>query len=128
MKYSIKETKEAIKDVARLADYMIHKFKNHKAAKDFIAKYDREAKALGYFPFGYRGINFEYRGYEIRIKPFSTYNIFFVVNKTDNSIIILRVLKNKQDWKNIFKEFSRSKTIKMSLLFCTSISCLQSCS
>ncbi len=103
MKYSLIETKESIEDVAHLAVYMIQEFKNHKAAFDFLEKYDNEVSTLSYFPFGYRGISFEYRGHEIRLKPFDTYNIFFVVDNTENTITILRVLKNKQDWKSILR-------------------------
>ena len=53
---------------------------------------------------GYRGIGFEYRGYEIRLKSFDTYNVFFTINLTNEEIVILRVLKNRQDWKAILLE------------------------
>jgi len=82
---------------------MIDEFKNHKAALDFIERYDKEATALSYFPFGYRGIGFEYRSYEIRLKPFGTYNIFFAINAEDMVVIILRILKDQQHWQSILK-------------------------
>jgi len=37
-------------------------------------------ESLETFPFGYRGISFEYRGYEIRLKPYDSYHIFFIVD------------------------------------------------
>lgn len=101
MSYNLYETKEAVEDVIKLATYMIEEFKNPKAALDFLEKHDREAVVLKNFPFGYRGISFEYLGYEIRLKPFNTYNIFFVVDVAEKKIIILRVLKDRQDWKII---------------------------
>lgn len=101
MTYRIRETNEAIQDVTNLAAYMINELKNHKAAMDFIDAYDKEAGNLITFPFGFRGISIEYRGNEIRLKPFGTYNIFFVVDTIDNIIYILRVLKDLQDWKSI---------------------------
>lgn len=103
MGYSIRETNEAVQDVTALAAYMVDEFKNHKAALDFLDRYDIEVSRLSSFPFGYRGISIEYRGYEIRLKPFGTYNVFFVVNTEENIIVILRVLKDRQDWQSIIR-------------------------
>lgn len=103
MQYNLRETKESIEDMSKLAVYMIEEFKNHKAALDFLDRFDYEIKALSLFPFGYRGISIEYRGYEIKLKPFGTYNIFFVVDTVENNIIILRVLKDRQDWQSIIR-------------------------
>ena len=69
--------------------------------KPFLDKYDTEVQRLKNFPFGYRGVSFEYRGYEIRIKSFDTYNVFFTVDIEDHCVYILRVLKDRQDWKAI---------------------------
>ncbi len=71
MQYSILETIEAADDVINFASYMIRKFKNYKAADDFLNRYDDEVKKLEFFPTGYRGIG------------------------------ILRVLKDKQNWNDI---------------------------
>jgi plasmid stabilization system protein ParE len=103
MEYSIAETHEAIHDVTALAAYMIDEFKNHKAALDFLDNYDYEVNRLSTFPFGFRGIGIEYRGYEIRLKPHGTYNIFFVIDTDENIIIVLRVLKDLQDWQAIIQ-------------------------
>lgn len=42
-----------------------------------LDRYDKEIESLRTFPFGYRGVIFEYGGYEIRLKPYDTYNVFF---------------------------------------------------
>lgn len=42
------------------------------------------------FPFGYRDIGIKYHGYEIRMKPFLSYNIFYVVDATKNQITITK--------------------------------------
>lgn len=101
MQYNVIETIEAVDDVINFASYMIRELKNQKAADDFLDRYDNEAKKLGLFPTGYRGIGLEYRGYEIRIKPFGTYNIFFVVDYVEQKVIILRILKDRQNWNDI---------------------------
>ena len=101
MMYKIRETQEAVKDVTDLAVYLIENFENPKASHDFLERYDKEIQQLKTFPFGYRGISFEYQGMEIRLKPYATYNIFFVVDQGIQEIIILRVLKDRQNWKVI---------------------------
>lgn len=99
--YNLIQTKEAKNDLDNFVVYMIFSLKNVQAANNFLILYDKHRRNLATFPFGYRGIGIKYQGYEIRIKPFSSYNIFFVVDKTRNQITILRVLKDRQDWKNI---------------------------
>ena len=103
MRYRVLETREALEDVSKLAIYMINTFQNQKAADDFLDAYDRQVKNLCDFPIGYRGISIEYRGYEIRLKPFDTYNLFFIVDNEMGQIVILRLLKNLQNWKQILK-------------------------
>ncbi|MBS5065712.1 MAG: type II toxin-antitoxin system RelE/ParE family toxin [Hungatella hathewayi] len=94
MAYSLLETREAFHDLDVMAAYMVEKFKNSDAAIRFLNQYDEAISTLKLFPFGYRGISFEYRGYEIKLKPFGTYNIFFIVNMNEGQVIILRVLKD----------------------------------
>ena len=101
MKYRILQTPEAEDDIFQLADYMVNTLKNHKAANDFLNRYYQMVDSLETFPFGYRGISFEYRGYEIRLKPYDSYNIFFIVDTNIRTVTILRVLKDRQDWKSL---------------------------
>ena len=101
MQYRLQTTREATEDVAGMAEYIVEKFKNLDAAFSFLDKYDTEVERLKTFPFGYRGVSFEYRGYEIRIKSFDTDNVFFSVDIEDHCVYILRVLKDRQDWKSI---------------------------
>ena len=101
MQYRLQTTREATEDVVGMAEYIIEKFKNLDATLSFLDKYDKEVQRLKNFPFGYRGVSFEYRGYEIRIKSFDTYNVFFTVDIEDHCVYILRVLKDRQDWKSI---------------------------
>ena len=101
MTYKIVETVEAGRNVENFAMYMMEAFKSKKAAFDFLKDYDKSVESLKTFPFGYRGVSFEYRRYEIRLKPFKSYNIFFTVDIEKEWIIILRVLKDRQDWQTI---------------------------
>lgn len=101
MMYRLRTTKEVGNDVDNLVAYMIYSLKNGQAASNFLDQYEKQIQNLTTFPFGYRGIGFEYQGYEIRMKPFSSYNIFFVVDTKTRQITILRVLKDRQNWKAI---------------------------
>ncbi len=103
MRYRLIETKEAVGDVQNLVRYILVKFNNKDAAINLLDRYDIEVQKLLSFPQGYRGIGVEYRGYEIRIKSFETYNIFFVISEKTKKIVVLRVLKNSQNWKRILK-------------------------
>ena len=104
MQYKIQESREAIEDVTHFATHMINEFKNPDAAASFLKRYDREILKLQTFPFGYRGISIEYRGYEIRMKIFDTYNVFFIVDASESTIFIIRVLKDRQNWQRILSK------------------------
>ena len=95
--YNLRLTRESGNDVDNLAAYMAYSLKNGQAAIDFLKQYYKQVQNLATFPFGYRGIGINYQGYEIRMKPFLTYNIFFVVDERTNQITILRVLKDRQN-------------------------------
>ena len=99
--YKVIHSETARKDVDNLVAYMIYSLKNYQAASNFFNLYDKQISNLKIFPYAYRDIGYEYQGYKIHIKPFSTYNIFYVVDETTHQIIILRILKNRQDWRNI---------------------------
>ena len=101
MTYRLIQTIEAKRDIKMLAAYMTYSLKNGQAANSFLNLYYKQIQNLKTFPFAYRGIGFEYHGYEIRMKTFSSYNILFTVDVENNQIIILRVLKDRQDWKFI---------------------------
>lgn len=101
--YRLLETKEAKRDLDNLAAYMAISLKNSKAAIDFLSLYHQQTQSLILFPFAYRGVSFTYQGYEIRMKTFSSYNIFFIIDSINYQIIILRILKDRQNWKSILK-------------------------
>ena len=105
--YKVIDTRESIRDVRSLAVYMRFSLKNSQAAQNFLKNYYKQVENLLIFPYGYRGTGIIYQGYEIRIKPFSTYNIFFSINEKTHQIIILRILKNRQDWNSILQNENR---------------------
>lgn len=101
MTYKLIQTIEAKLDIKKLAAYMTYSLKNGQAANNFLNLYYKQIRNLKTFPFAYRGVGFEYQGYEIRMKTVSSYNILFTVDVKNNQIIILRVLKDRQNWRFI---------------------------
>ena len=107
MMYNLVQTIEAKRDVKNMAAYMKYSLKNGQAANNFLDLYYKQIQNLKIFPFAYRGVGFKYQGYEIRMKIFTSYNILFTVDVENNQIIILRVLKNRQDWNSILQNENR---------------------
>ena len=78
--YRLIQTIEAKRDIKKLAAYMTYSLKNGQAANNFLNLYYKQIQIL---------------------KTFSSYNILFTVDVENNQIIILRVLKDRQNWKFI---------------------------
>jgi plasmid stabilization system protein ParE len=94
---------EVLDDVVNFAVYIKRHFASQQAVDNLYAAYEKQVKSLATFPTGYRGISIEYRGYEIRMKPFGTYNIFFIVDEQNQRVVILRLLKDVQDWSQLLR-------------------------
>ncbi len=101
MRYSIKETDEALEDLGLVSIQRFRYFGSLVSGESFLAKYDKAVKALNPFPEGYNGREIYYRGYEIRLLPFDNHYIFFVFREDEQDIVVLRVLHKAQNWKEI---------------------------
>ena len=104
MRYKVIETADSLLDVQELSFYITEQFKNYEAAENFLDQYDEHIRTLEIFPLGFRGISIGYRGYEVRLMPFDSYNIFFYVNEDSYEVVILRVLKGLRNWHKILME------------------------
>ena len=103
MIFKIYETEEALRDLICMAQYISENLHNPKAARDFVAQYDAEIEKISQYPMAYKRIFLQYRTYEIRMKSFKTYHIFYIVNIEKKHIVVLRVLKDRQNWQYILK-------------------------
>lgn len=101
MSYRILETDEASNDLALIAIKAYDYTGSIMSAKRFLSLYNDITNRLELFPLGFRGVCIEYRGYEIRMCPFGNYNIFFIVNDTEKTVTVLRILYQKQNWEHI---------------------------
>ena len=50
-------------------------------------------------------IEFQYRGYDIHMKPYGTYLIFYVIDNVNKTVTVLRILKDGMDWQYIIKQW-----------------------
>lgn len=101
MRYSIKETDEALEDLGLVSIQRFRYFGNLVSGDTFLSKYGKAVESLNPFPEGFRGREIFYRGYEIRLLPFDDYYIFYVVREETQDIVVLRVLHKAQNWKEI---------------------------
>ncbi len=101
MHYKVYMTDEAVSDVYSLTEYIRKELCNNDAAIKLYERLGEQIRKIGIFPAKFPGTGFMYRGYIIYKKVFKTYLIFYIINEFDKSVYILRVLKNKMNWKNI---------------------------
>ena len=101
MRYSIKETDEALEDLGLVSIQRFRYFGSLVSGDTFLSKYDKAVETLHLYPEGFVGREIFYRGYEIRLLPFDDYYIFFVFREIEQDIVILRVLHKTQNWQKI---------------------------
>lgn len=54
-------------------------------------------------PTGFDTIGLQYRGYDIYIKPYLTYLLFYTIDQNKNTVTMLSVLKEDMDWEHIIR-------------------------
>ena len=101
--YSIIQTEPAIIDIISMVSYISETLKNPDASARFTENINQEINKLSNLPFRFREVAKDKQSRSIRLKPYMSYNIFYTVNIDKMEITILRVLKDKQDWKLVFK-------------------------
>ena len=103
MYHKILETDEAINDVSHISCKAYEYTKDKKSGVVFIQWYDKTIENMATFPDGFGATDIEYRGYIIHILPFGNYNLFYIIDETNRTIIILRILYQKQNWQRILR-------------------------
>lgn len=103
--YKIKYTYSSREDIREKKEYIIKTFKYRQFGKNFTDKIKVATRSLKTLPTAYVTTGFNYRGYEIYLKPYMTYLLFFVVDEKNKNVTILRVLQDGQDWQYILKRW-----------------------
>ncbi len=95
-------------DVLNKKRYIIENFKYRDYAQNFSAKIKKAAQELDTFPTGYGIIGFQYRGYDIYMKPISNHLLFYTIDEDEMVVTVLRVLQDGMDWEYIIKHWIES--------------------
>lgn len=103
--YRIEYTYSSRDDIRKMKKYVLDTFQYQEYAYDFTNKLKTAMNELKVIPAGFSVIGFQYRGYDIRMKPYHTYLIFYVVDSISKKVTVLRILKDRMDWKYIIKQW-----------------------
>ena len=101
--YNVAWSREAIYDVADIADYIELRFGKERADR-FNDEIDAEGEALGRDYRMYTGIGIYYRKKLILKKLFDPSIIFYFVDDSSQTVYIIRVLRHERNWQKILKE------------------------
>ncbi len=101
--YSVAWSREAIYDVADIADYIELRFGRERADR-FNDEIDVEGNALGHEFRLYTGTGIYYRKKLILKKLFDPSIIFYFVDDNSRTVYIIRVLRHERNWQKILRE------------------------
>lgn len=85
----------------RMKEYILRTFCYRKLGKSFTRKMRKAVEKLKIMPMGYEAIDFQYKGYKIYFKPYMTYLFFYIVEESERTVTILRILQDGMNWQYI---------------------------
>ena len=104
-KYKIKYTYSSRDDIRGIKRYILDNFKYRELGENFTKKIKAAVEGLKVFPRGHNTTGIRYRGYDIYIKPYRTYLLFYIVDDEFSTVTILRVLQDGMNWQYILKRW-----------------------
>lgn len=116
-KYEIKYTFSSKNDIRNMKRYILDTFKYHELGDNFSKKIGEAIDSLRVMPRIHSTVGLKYRGYDIYIKPYRSYLVFYIVNDGESVITILRVLQERMNWKYIMRRWLKEMRSYLHLLF-----------
>ena len=110
-KYKIKYTYSSRDDIQRMKKYILENFKYRELEESFTKKIKTAVDGLRAFPEGYNATGVHYRGYDIYLKPYRTYLLFYIVDDDLSVVTILRVLQDGMNWRYILKRWISEQAV-----------------
>ncbi|MBD5453077.1 MAG: type II toxin-antitoxin system RelE/ParE family toxin [Lachnospiraceae bacterium] len=104
-KYKIKYTYSSRDDIRGMKRYILDNFKYRELGENFTKKIKTAVDGLRAFPTGHNTTGIRYRGYDIYLKPYRTYLLFYIVDDKLSVVTILRVLQDGMNWQYILKRW-----------------------
>ncbi len=102
--YRIVYTYSSREDIRKMKKYILDTFQYREYADNFMYNIKNATKGLKILPTGFNTIGFRYKGYDVHMKPYRTYLIFYVVDDAGKTVTVLRILKDGMDWQYIIKQ------------------------
>lgn len=106
-KYKVVIAQSGKLDVKEKKKYILQQFKYREYAESFSKKIKRAVLALDTLPTGYNTTGFQYRGYDIYMKPCESYLLFYTVDEATKTVTVLRVMQDGMDWQYIINRWLR---------------------
>lgn len=103
--YKIKYTNSSICDMQEMKRYILERFKYWELGENYTRKMKKAVDSLKIMPTGFDTIGIKYRGYEIYLKPYKTYLLFYIVSEKNKTVTILRVLQDRMNWEFVLKKW-----------------------
>lgn len=104
-KYKVVIAQSGKIDVREKKKYILQQFKYREYAENYSRRVKEAIKHLDTFPKGYDTTGFQYRGYDIYLKPDNNNLLFYVVNEATLVVTVLRVLQDGMDWEYIINKW-----------------------
>lgn len=103
--YRIEYTYSSRDDIRGIKKYILDNFKYRELGENFTKKIKTAVDGLRILPAGYNTAGIRYRGYNIYLKPYRTYLLFYIVDEESAVVTILRVLQDGMNWQYILKRW-----------------------
>lgn len=104
MSYRVLITDEATDDVFNLVKYIHVDLCNSDAANKLYTNLNREVNNMGDFPLKFADSGIKYRGYIIHKKIYQSYLLFYIISDENQTVYVLRILKDIMNWRNILQK------------------------
>lgn len=107
-KYEIRYTYSSRDDMRSMKKYILDNFKYRELGESFSKKVKEATDGLKILPKGFDAIGFQYRGYDIHLKPYKSYLFFYVIDEETATVTILRVFQDGMNWKFILEKWLKN--------------------
>lgn len=104
-KYKVEYTFSSRDDMRKMKKYILDTFKYRELGENFTKKMKDATEGLKTLPTGFDTVGFQYRGYDIHMKPYRTYLFFYIVDNEKKTVTVLRVMQDGMDWQFILKRW-----------------------
>ena len=105
MKYGVVITRSAEKDISGALDYIEYNLHNPTAADALLDEVESRISELADFPEKYALIDDPVlKAWGLRFTVIGNYLAFYVINKEERNIAVVRFLYGKRDWITILRQ------------------------